>query len=91
MATRVRLDSAGVREVLRSPAVRAALVPYADRAASAAKASAPWADGDYAASIHRESTTTDRAVELVVADAPHAVYVEARTGNLARALGSVGG
>jgi len=88
--TKIVLIHSEVETMLKSAAVRAVLVGPADRAAAAAKASAPVASGAYRDSIHRESATTDRAVELVVADAPHARVVESRTGNLARALGSVG-
>lgn len=87
---RIVLNSAGVRELLRDPGVRAELARHADRVEQAAKTSAPVESGEYRDSIHRESGTTDRAVERVVADAPHALLVESRTGNLARALGSSG-
>lgn len=87
---RVVRNSAGIRALLRDPGVRAMLAAHADRVASAAKSSAPVDTGEYLASIHRESVTTDRAVERVVADAPHAALVESRTGNLARALGASG-
>lgn len=87
----VTLSSSGVRALLNDPGVRAAVAAEADRVFAAAVASAPVESGAYQASIHRESVTTDRAVERVVADAPHAHLVEARTGNLARALGVAGG
>ena len=89
--TKIVLVSSEVEAMLKSAGVRAVLVGPADRVEAAAKASAPVASGAYRDSIHRESATTDRAVELVVADAAHARVVESRTGNLARALGSVGG
>ena len=83
---RVVLSSPGVRGLLDDARVRAELARRADAIVAAAHASAPVQTGAYRASIHRESATTDRAVERVVADAPHALIVEARTGNLARAL-----
>ena len=85
--TKIVLIHSEVETMLKSDGVRAVLVGPADRAAAAAKASAPVASGAYRDSIHRESATTDRAVELVVADVPYARVVESRTGNLARALG----
>ncbi len=88
---RVVRNSAGIRQLLRDPGVRAMLAGHADRVASAARSSAPVVTGAYQASIHRESVTTDRAVERVVADAPHALLIESRTGTLARALGVSGG
>lgn len=87
----VKLDSRGVRALLNDPGVRAEVGKHADRVLAAAKSSAPVESGRYKESIHRVSVTTDRAVERVVADAPHAHLVEARTGNLARALNAAGG
>lgn len=89
MAVKVTLSSAGVRELLNDPGVRAAVAAAADQVAQRAITNAPVQTGAYRDSIHRESITTDRAVERVVANAPHALLVEARTGNLARALGDL--
>lgn len=89
VTVKVTLNRAGVRELLTSAGVRAACAEVADRVAVNARASAPVESGEYRDSIHRESITTDRAVERVVADAPHALAVESHTGNLARALGGV--
>lgn len=88
---RVELSSAGVRALLTDPGVRAELARHAAAVESAAKSAAPVDTGEYRNSIHRESVTTDRAVERVVASAPHARVVEARTGTLARALNAAGG
>ena len=88
--TKIVLIHSEIEAMLKSDGVRAVLVGPADRVEAAAKASAPVVTDAYRSSIHRESATTDRAVELVVASAPHARVVESRTGNLARALGSVG-
>lgn len=87
---RVVLKSAGFREMLNSGEVRALLTGKASSVLSSAKANAPVDSGEYAASIHVEQATTDRAVVRVVASAPHAFVVEANTGNLARALDSAG-
>lgn len=86
MASKIRLSSAGMRELLRSSGIRAALRGPAEAVAARARASAPVETGEYKASIRVESATTDRVVERVVADAPHALVVEAKTGNLARSL-----
>jgi len=88
---RVVVHGREVAALLKSAEIRAELTSHADRVVAAAKASAPVATGEYRDSIHRESATTDRAVERVVASAPHARVVEARTGNLARALNAAGG
>jgi hypothetical protein len=91
MATRVVMNRQGARELLNSPEVRAMLRQRAEAVAARARSTAPVNTGDYRNSIQVESATTDRAVERVVSRAPHALIVEARTGNLARALGSEGG
>ena len=85
---KVKLNSAGVQSLLNDPGVRAVLASHADSVEAAAIASAPVDTGNYKASIRRVSATTDRAVERVIATSPHAHLVEARTGNLARAMGA---
>jgi hypothetical protein len=87
MATEVRINHRGMADLLKSEPVRALLRDEAEKVADRARSSAPVASGDYKDSIRVESATTDRAVERVVATAPHALVVEAKTGNLARALG----
>jgi hypothetical protein len=72
MAAQVRLNGAGVRELLHSEGVRRMLRARAERAAAAARASAPVASGAYRDSIRVEDATTDRAVGRVVADVPYA-------------------
>ena len=88
MATRVKLNRAGIIEVLKSSEVEAALMSVAEAAASVARASAPVSSGEYQNSISAFTEMhADRVVAHVSSDAPHAMAVEARTGNLARALG----
>lgn len=86
-APKIKLNSGQMRALLLSGQVRKPLAAVADRVAAAARASAPAETGEYRAGIRRVSATTDRAVERVVATAPHSAVVEARTGNLKRALG----
>lgn len=86
----VRMIRAGMRALLTDPGVRGALAQRADRVVDRARETAPVASGQYRDSIRRASAETDRAVERVEALAPHALVVESRTGNLARALGDVG-
>lgn len=72
---------------LNSAEVRAYVGIVAQRAVSEAKATAPVGTGAYRDSIHIEHEQAQhRQVDKVVADVPYAIYVEARTGNLARAL-----
>jgi len=90
-APRVKMNSAGVREFLQSAEVRAIVRPHAERVAARARTIAPRASEDYVNSIDVESTTTDRAVERVVARDRKSHIIEARDGVLARALGDEGG
>lgn len=83
----VELISDGMAQLLLDDGVRAFVAAQADQAFARAVASAPVRTGDYKAGLRRESVTTDRAVERVVATARHSMAVEAMTGNLARALG----
>lgn len=85
---RVRLISNGVKEVLNSSGTRAILTDKAQGVLAAAKSAAPVATGEYQASLQIVQATTDRAVTRISSSAPHALAVEANTGNLARALDS---
>ena len=85
---RIKLNSAGVKELLNSEGVRADLTRRAGRVLTAAQLRAPVSSGDYKGSLRIIQATTDRAVVRVGSDAPHAGIVEANTGNLARALDS---
>ena len=85
---RTKLKSSGMKELLNSSEVRALVTQPAERVLSAAQSSAPVASGEYRDSLHIEQATTDRAVVRVVADAPHALAVEASHGTLSRALDS---
>lgn len=88
MAASIKLNRAGVGEVLKSSGVRADLTARAERVLNAAEANAPVASGEYKAGLGLAQDTTDRAVVRVVATAAHSMIVEANTGNLARALDS---
>lgn len=89
---KVRLNSAGMKALLNDPGVRADLTRRMGPVLSQAISSAPvGATGEHKDSIHMEQATTDRAVVRVVADSDHSLAVEARTGNLARALDAAGG
>lgn len=90
MATKVKMISAGIEALLKGAEGRAAVESRLSAVESAAIAGAPIDSGEYVGSIHAEWTTTDRIVGRVVADAPHALVVEADTGNLARALDAAG-
>lgn len=89
--TRVKLNSAGMRELLLSGGVRADMLRRAEQAASAARSTAPVDSGEYRDAISAETDTTDRAVGQVVASAPHSLVVEAKTRNLGRSVDAAGG
>lgn len=63
----------------------------ASRTLSAARSNAPVATGAYRASLHVETTHTDRVVKRVRSNLPYALVVEARKGVLSRALDAAGG
>lgn len=81
-----RLKSSGMKEVLNSSGTRSMLTDKAGPVLAAAQASAPVDTGAYKASLHIEQATTDRAVVRVAGGTDHDWVVEAKTGNLARAL-----
>lgn len=86
MTTTVRLNSRGMKELLASSEVGDFLEEKMLRALSTAQSNAPVDTGAYRSSLHIERTHTDRVVVRVVSDVDHAMWVEAETGNLARAL-----
>lgn len=93
---KVKMSRAGAIEILNDPKVRAELRRRAEGIADRARATAPVQSGRYRDGITVVETTTQqfgdtRPSVRVGSTAPHAHLVEARTGNLARALGSEGG
>lgn len=86
-STRVRLNSSEIQSYLDGGhGVDALLHAAASSVLSAAQSNAPVDSGEYQGSLHIEEARTDRLVVRVVADAPHALVVEANEGVLARAL-----
>lgn len=88
---KVTLNHGGMGELLKSAEVRDALTQRAERVLAAAKAAAPVDTGAYRDGLHVEQATTDRAVVRVSGDTDHDWILEAKTGNLARALDAAGG
>jgi len=87
--TRIDLDSKTMRAVLLSGGVLSEVMAKAEQIASRARAGASCATGEYRDSIVVEpgvGRDGDRAAARVVAKAPHARIVEAKTGNLKRAI-----
>lgn len=89
--TKVKLRGSGMDDLLNDPGLAADLRRRAEAVLDAASASAPVADGDLRDSLSVVEDTTDRAVARVVASAPHARLVEARTGFMSAALDAAGG
>jgi hypothetical protein len=85
---KVKLNSAGMAELLKSKEVGAEMHRRMQSALAAAEASAPRDTGAYAASLVLIDDVTDRAVCRLASTVDHGMDVEARTGNLARALDS---
>jgi hypothetical protein len=86
MRRRTRLDARGMAELLNSTKVGDMLEARMSKALAFAKSNAPVATGAYRDSLHIEVVHTDRVVARIVAGTDHALWVEAQTGNLARAL-----
>lgn len=88
MFSGVKVNRAGVQEILQSAQVEAALVDIAEPIAATARANAPVRSGEYRDSIGvLVDRHSDRVVVHVTSTAPHGLIVEAATGNLVRALG----
>ncbi len=83
----MKLNSAGMDELLKSAGVEALVEGIAQEKAARAKASAPVDSGDYRDSIEVWTEVhPTRVVAHYGSTAPHAAVVEARTGNIARSL-----
>lgn len=91
MPTRVELNSAGMRAMLNSPGIAAAMMARATRVRDVARGLAPVESGRYRASITVYAARTDRAVARVGSHVPYAAAVEADHGVLQRALDAAGG
>lgn len=90
-AASVTVDLSGMESFLddvgHSSAVEMLVDSVARDVMAEARLSAPFRTGAYRDSIHVETVRTQhRTVKKVIADVAHALPVEARTGNLARAL-----
>lgn len=87
----MRFNNGYIPGVAKSPEVAGLVRGICDQIAGNARASAPVDTGEYRDSIHVEMEATPyRVIGKVVASSGHAMAVEARTGNLQRALRSVG-
>lgn len=86
MASKVKLNHAGMAALLKSGEVRAILTPRAERVLAAAKVDPHDETFDYERGLQIQNVTTDRAVVRVVATDWKGHILEARYGILARAL-----
>lgn len=88
----IRWDRRGMNEAFTSSAMTAAVHGVAEQIAARARSSAPIESGEYRDSIgvrddEWSNGRASMARSFVVATARHSMLVEARTGNLKRALG----
>lgn len=95
MTTKITLDHRGIGALLKSDGVRAELTKRAERVLAQAKSTAPYDESNttgphYRDGLHIEQDTTDRAAVRIKGGTDHDWIVEARTGNLARALDAAG-
>lgn len=89
--TRVELDHAGMRQLLKSAEVQDDLLHRAERVADVARAIAPVRSGRYKASIEAvDDPAASRARARVRATVPYAHLVEAHVRVLGRALDAAG-
>jgi hypothetical protein len=89
---RVELIDPGVEALLNDAGVTADLESRMGRALSAASSSAPVASGAYRDSLRLETLQHgNRSVVRLSSDVSYAMFVEANTGTLARALDAAGG
>lgn len=88
---KVKLNSREIGKLLKSSDVDKGMDPMANRVRDRARATAPVRTGRYRDSIHVETETTDRVKKRIGSDVPYGMVIEARTGNLTRALDAAGG
>jgi hypothetical protein len=84
----VDFNEAFFERLSKSAPVQELLVSVAEDLAERARDSAPVDTGAYKKSIHVETKFQRRAVALVVAGDKKSMIIEAKTGNLVRALNS---
>jgi hypothetical protein len=85
--TRIKLNHAGMAQLLKSSGVAADIQRRAEQVAAAARASAPVDTGAYQAGIHVTMETHPSRVEAhVSSDVWYAGILEAKLGILGRAL-----
>jgi hypothetical protein len=87
MATRVKLNHAGMAALLKSDAVRSIVTPHAEQILAAAKADPHDDTGEYEAGLVIEQDTTDRVAVRVKGTDWKSGILEAKYGILQRALG----
>lgn len=86
MANEIEIDSGFFERLGTSPAVTALVVGVAERVAANARESAPVDSGAYRDSIGVSVKRQKRSVALVTATDKKSMLIEAKTGNLVRAL-----
>lgn len=87
---RVEVDQAAVEALLKSSAINADMTRRGEKVLDEAARNAPVDTGAYKAGLHLEQDTETGGVR-VAGNTDHDWYVEADTGNLARALDAAAG
>lgn len=85
---KLKLNRSGMAELLKDDEIRELTKDAAMNVLSEAIRTAPVKTGSYRDSLHMAPDETDRTVWRIRSDAPHAHLIEARTGHLAKSLGS---
>lgn len=88
---KIKMNSSGMASLLNSAEVRRDLTARMERVEASAQMNAPFESGDYSRSIHIVQDTTDRVAVRLVTDVDYGLVIEARTGNLSKALDAAGG
>lgn len=86
----MKFNNAFFDEILSSGPVEAEVMKATNRVAAIARSTAPVDSGDYKAGIAVTKKHQKRVVGLVQATDTKSMIIEARTGNLARAVRSAG-
>lgn len=93
MASRVKLNHAGIAAILKSGPMAAAVQAATEQVANEARARVPMVEGipgDIAPAIETQMVTTDRAHGIVAIAHPSGLAVEAKHGLLSGSAGGSG-
>ena len=88
----IKLNSAGMAELLNSPGVGAMLQARAERVLAYQQATVPVATGELQSSLEIQAHTTDRTTRRIGSfTSDHVLEVQSKTGFLTRSVDAAGG